>query len=29
MLCGGADKYVGVATGPMKECIDYLLSCPL
>lgn len=26
---GGADKYVGVATGPMKDFMDYLLSCPM
>ncbi len=25
---GGADKYVGVATAPMDELMDYVLSCP-
>ncbi len=26
---GGADKYVGVATCPLDELLDYLLSCPV
>lgn len=25
---GGADKYVGLATCPLQELLDYLLSCP-
>lgn len=25
---GAADKYVGVATCPLEELLDYLLSCP-
>ncbi|MBN1443503.1 MAG: glycosidase, partial [Planctomycetes bacterium] len=25
---GGADKYVAVATCPLQELLDYLLSCP-
>lgn len=26
---GGADKYVGVATCPLAELVDYLLACPV